>query len=93
MFVRGSRYEAVPDALHVTADGREQPYKRLRLLPSPPSLQRHTVARGERLDHIAFRYFRDPEQFWRVCDANAAMLPRALTAEPGRVLHIPFAQG
>ena len=34
---------------------------------------------GDRLDNIAARYLGDPEQFWRICDANGAMRPDELT--------------
>ena len=30
----------------------------------------------------------DPEQFWRICDANDAMHPLDMTSEPGRILRI-----
>ena len=44
---------------------------------------------GDRLDLISYRIYKDPEQFWRICDANLALLPEELTAEPGRRLLIP----
>lgn len=94
MFARGSRYETVPDAVYVDAAGREIVYKRLRLIPVPgPAVQGHLVARADRLDLIAFRYYRDPEQFWRLCDGNAAMRPDDLVAVLGRRLVIPLARG
>lgn len=88
MFFRGSRYESVNDAIHVDSRGREIPYKRLRILPTPPVQQAHVVAREDRLDRIAFQYYADPEQFWRIADANAALRPESLTEEAGRRLGI-----
>ncbi len=90
MFAKTSRYADVAEAVFTDARGREIVYKKLRSIPSPPTLQVHVVARGERLDRIAFRYFRDPEQFWRLCDANAALRPDELTAELGRRLRVPL---
>ena len=91
MFARGSRYETVPDATWTDASGREIVYKRLRLVPPPgPAVQGHVVARGDRLDLIAHRAYRDPEQFWRICDGNGAMRPDDLVAEVGRRLVIPL---
>ena len=49
-----------------------------------------TVAQGDRLDVITARTLGDPEQFWRVCDANQALDPFALTAEIGSSLRIPI---
>ena len=40
---------------------------------------------GDRLDLITARTLGDPEQFWRICDANDALDPDDL-AEPGRRL-------
>jgi hypothetical protein len=48
---------------------------------------------GERPDHIAAQYFDDPEQFWRLCDANNAIDPHELTDEPGRMLRITLPEG
>ena len=88
MFFRGSRYSTVPDAIFVDHSGREIVYKLLRPIPLPPAQQGHTVALGERLDHIAFQHYGDPEQYWRNADANLALHPADLTAEVGRVLGI-----
>jgi nucleoid-associated protein YgaU len=88
MFFRGSRYQDVADAIHVERSGREIPYKRLRWIPLPPTQDTHTVAFGERLDHIAHRHYGDPEQFWRIADANLALHPAELTEPVGRVLRI-----
>jgi hypothetical protein len=90
VFAKTSRYVDVPEAVFTDSRGREIVYKKLRLIPSPPTLLVHVVARGERLDRIAFRYFRDPEQFWRLGDANAALRPDELTAELGRRLRVPL---
>ena len=42
-------------------------------------LVEHSVKEGDRLDNIAAHYLGDPEQFWRLCDANEAMQPDELT--------------
>ena len=94
MFDRGSRYEKVADAIFTDRDGKQIPYKRLRLLPGPgPSVQVHQVVLGDRLDRISHRYLQDAEQFWRIADANQVMRPEDLTAVVGRRLVIPFRVG
>jgi hypothetical protein len=45
---------------------------------------------GDRLDNLAARYVGDPEQFWRICDANDIMRPEELTEEVGRTFKIGF---
>ena len=52
-------------------------------------LQEHTVTQAERLDNVTAQYLGDPEAFWRICDANLALLPADLVAETGRILVIP----
>jgi len=92
MFAKGSRYESVSDATYEAPSGREISYKRLRLITTPPALQSHRVVVGDRLDLLAFRHFQDPLQFWRIADANEALLPEELTRTPGRRLRIPMLQ-
>jgi hypothetical protein len=49
------------------------------------------VGSSDRLDLITARAIGDPEQFWRVCDANDAMRPDDLLVV-GRLLKIPVPQ-
>jgi hypothetical protein len=90
VFTKQSRYVSVPDALFEDQTGRKIPYKLLRILSDSPGLQVHAVTQMDRLDLLAHRYFRDPEQFWRICDANRAMWPEDLVARIGRRLRIPI---
>jgi len=92
-FAPNSRYAATETATHTLPDGREVVYLRRRFLPSPENfalLHEHFVVDGERLDVLTAHYIGDPEQFWRVCDANRAERATDLTAVPGRVLVIPL---
>ncbi len=90
MFAPGSRYAQVPTAVFTDRDGRARPYVLPRPLPAPsPTRLRHEMADGERLDHVASRAFGDPEQFWRLCDANPEARPDDLEL-PGRRISIPL---
>lgn len=90
MFAPGSRYAQVPTAVFTDRDGRERPYVLPRLIPpAAPTRQRHEMADGERLDHVAARAFGDPEQFWRLCDVSAELRPDDLEI-PGRRITIPL---
>jgi hypothetical protein len=75
MFTTTSRYAGVADATYTDANGRQYSYKRLRLTPDAPTLIVHNVLQHDRLDLLANTYYSDPEQFWRICDANEAMRP------------------
>ena len=59
-----------------------------RLREVPPSSRSHRVQPGERLDLVAFRYYDDPHQYWRLADANPDCELTAL-AEAGRRLEVP----
>ena len=85
-----SRYHQVAIG-KLTVDGREVAYLKRRFVPPPENfalLHEHAVTEGERLDHIAARYFGDPEQFWRLCDANGAVGPNELLEPIGRRIRI-----
>jgi hypothetical protein len=95
MFEPTSRYTAIETATLDLADGRTVAYKRRRFLPrgsSMPLLVEVTVAQGDRLDLITANTLGDPEQFWRICDANDAMNPAELTAVPGQRLRVAIPQ-
>ena len=79
-----------------TVGGETIVYLRRRFIPPPEGfalLQEHTVTQGERLDNIAARYLDDPEQFWRICDANVAMCPEELAETIGRRIRITLPEG
>lgn len=91
-----SRYHDVEVAQLELADGRTVSYLRRRVVPPPEQhalLREHVVRQGERLDQIAATYLGDPEQFWRVADANGAMAPEELTRDAGTRLRITLPAG
>lgn len=91
-----SRYYGIETTTWQMPDGRIIIYLKRRFVLSPERfalLQEHVVLQGERLDNITARYLGDPEQFWRVCDANGAMQPEGLTENVGRRLRITLPEG
>ncbi len=92
MFFKGSRYQKVPLAKITDSAGREIRYTLTRFIVDPLALVGHRVLAHERLDHIAWRHFRDAERFWRICDANRALWPDDLLEEAA-ILRIPAAEG
>ncbi len=89
MFYPGSRYQDIPDAEFIDEEGRIRPYKKIRFIPKTEGQFRHIVTDGERPDHLAFRYYKDAERFWRLCDANELLWSSDLTAQPGKTVDIP----
>jgi hypothetical protein len=100
MFEPTSRYYRLETATYERRDegsegSTEIAYVRRRFLPQGddlPLLVEVTVGDGERLDLIAARTLGDPEQFWRICDANDAMRPEDLTEGAGHTLRVPVPQ-
>jgi hypothetical protein len=91
-----SRYHGIETDTWETPGGKQVRYLKRRFLPQPERfslLEEHVVANGDRLDNLAAQYLGDPEQFWRLADANNAMRPQDLTAEPGRRLRITLPEG
>lgn len=96
MFSIGSRYYSLPILNYQTSTGDEVAYVSRRFLPQTDQfdlLLLHTVTEGERLDNITAQYLDDPQQFWRVCDANGAMSPFDLVDQPGATIRITLPQG
>ncbi len=91
-----SRYYGIEIATYSISVNEPVVYLRRRFVPPADKfqlLQEHTVTQGERLDNITAQYLGDPEQFWRICDANNAMRPDELTETVGRRLRITLPAG
>jgi len=95
-FPINSRYYGVETVNLYRSQGQTIVYLRRRFLPRADRfhlLQMHNVTEGERLDNITARYLGDPEQFWRIADANNAMRPEELTETVGRQIRITLPEG
>jgi hypothetical protein len=96
LFPPSSRYHGADTDTVTAADGRVVVFLRRRLVPPPERfavVQEHAVVEGDRLDNLAARYLGDPELFWRLCDANAALRPDELVETVGRRLLITLPEG
>ena len=96
LFPPTSRYHGIGVARIEGRDGSTVAYLRRRFVPAPERLAvlaEHTVVDGDRLDILAARYLGDPEQFWRLCDANGALRPDTLTERVGTRLSITLPEG
>jgi nucleoid-associated protein YgaU len=87
MASNASRFERQPTYTR-EVDGVSVELYRPRAAARPEPALQHTVTADERLDLIAYRYYGDPLQYWRIVDANPARSPEDLL-EVGRVLVIP----
>ncbi len=91
-----SRYHGIDTATMETKAGKSVIYLRRRFVPAAEKfapIKEHTVTEGERLDNIANLYLGDPEQFWRICDANTVIRPNELVETVGNKIVITLPEG
>ena len=96
VFPASSRYHGVGTAIHVTPDGRSITYVLRRIVPPPErfaTLEEYEVVETDRIDNLASRFLGDPEQYWRLADANGALRPDELTREAGRFVRMTLPEG
>lgn len=96
LFPPNSRYAGVDTGTLTTVDGKTLVFLRRRFVPPPEHfalLQEYHVVEGDRLDNLAAKFVGDPERFWQICDANAAIRPEELTEIVGRILRITLPEG
>jgi hypothetical protein len=80
MFAPGSRYLAAGPPYRVSRpDGSSVLATPLPLPQTTTVLGYHPRSGADRLDLLAFRYLGDATAFWRICNANNAMVAGALT--------------
>ena len=80
MIFKGSRYERLAKFAYTvtTSTGETQPALPIRFVPRTPGGFRHRVAATDRLDLLAYHYYRKPDRFWLIADANDKMDPQEL---------------
>ena len=91
MFSPTSRYYPLKTSTFTRPDGSVVSYVQRRFIPHVQSQQvlaEATVQAGDRIDLITARTIGDPEQFWRICDANTVLKPAELTEQVGRKIQI-----
>jgi hypothetical protein len=82
MIFPGSRYQNTGTSPVTRPDGTVVAALRLPL-PGPAVVRGYFRRRDDRrLDLIASHFLQDATAFWRLCDANNAVVPDALAARP-----------
>lgn len=87
MFSKTSRYYKLENTAKPDSGGRVFESKALRLLPDVSGQFEHVVEDTDRLDNLAYKYYKKPRQWWRLCDGNPEFIsPRGLLGkEPARL--------
>lgn len=88
MIDRKSRYRATPDITVDDGRGSTHPLLDLRAVPPTSGLLHVTPTDSDRLDLLAWRFYRNPTRFWRLCDASSELDPFDVLA-PGEPIPIP----
>ena len=85
----GSRYARTPV---VELEGGSRALG-LRRIPSRPGALEHVVMDGERLDHLAARFYGDATRYWVLLDGNPDELNPLEQLVPGRRIAVPADTG
>ena len=96
VFPETSHYTRIGTKTYETVSGESIVHLRRRFVPQPERfelLQQHTVTEGERLDNITSQYYNDPEQYWKICDANGVIRPNELVDAIGKKIRITLPEG
>jgi hypothetical protein len=88
MIDRRSRYRSTSVLIVDDGLGRTHPLLDLRETPATSAVFQVTPTDSDRLDLLAWRFYRDPTRFWRICDASSELDPFDVLA-PGEPLPIP----
>jgi nucleoid-associated protein YgaU len=82
----GSRYSGIPLVSPENISGQHPRVLAARAIPETPAVAEHTVVEGERLDHLAQRFYSDAQKYWIILDANPGVLnPFHLLQVGGRI--------
>jgi len=81
MFDPTSRYYSLTPYTVTDARGRT-----VQVVPVPPPplqnlLGYHLLKKGQRIDHLAYRYIKDPDASWRISEMNDVMQQEILTEQ------------
>jgi hypothetical protein len=76
-----SRYSGVATYQVLDAQGRSVTVVAVPGAPEQTTLGTHLRKQGQRLDHLAAKYLRDPAGAWRLCELSDVMHPQALAEE------------
>jgi hypothetical protein len=91
MFAPDSRYRNQPTIPVTAPDGTSAAIVLAPRPTFPPLLGFHRTTTPGRLDLVAVQYLNAPTGFWRLCDANRAMLASSLAAR--ELVAIPAGSG
>ena len=88
MIDKRSRYSRTPTIELISRDGEKRVLVELRDIPAPAATQLHVVVPGDRIDLLAYDFYRDARRYWRLADAADELDPFEVVAA-GETLRVP----
>lgn len=88
MIDKKSRYVRTPVIQLDDGSGSTHPLLDLRVPPPTSVGLQVTPSDSDRLDLLAWQFYREPTRFWRICDGTSLLDPVDVLA-PGEPLAIP----
>jgi nucleoid-associated protein YgaU len=89
MVFKGSRYTGTPVIGPEEAEMGGRRSLAMRSIPHTPGALAYAVVEGERLDHLANRFYSEPQKYWLILDANPDVLNPFDLLQTGRRIQIP----
>jgi nucleoid-associated protein YgaU len=89
LIFKGSRYSNADVVAPPGADGKSRRVLAQRTGPPATPVLQHVVADGERLDHLATRFYSEPTRYWLILDANPDVLNPFELLVTGKTIGIP----
>ncbi|MCE9672843.1 tail protein X [Myxococcus stipitatus] len=92
MRYQGSRYTGTEVIEPINGQGEHPRVLAPRRIAPPPGVLEYVVLEGERLDHLAHRFYGDPKKYWLLLDANPGVLNPFELLRPGQRIRVPANQ-
>jgi nucleoid-associated protein YgaU len=89
MIFEGSRYVRTELFSPINIDGKAPRVLARRSVPATPGVLVYVAVEGERLDHLAARFYGDATKYWLILDANPEILNPFELLRPGKPIRIP----
>lgn len=89
MFDPTSRYFSLPTYEVTDGAGRTVRLLKPRMVPDTTGVTTRRITQADRVDLVAYQYYRAPDRFWRIADANGLQDPGESYRDPGDVISIP----
>jgi len=89
MFDPDSRYANLTPLTVISPNGTVVQIVPIRFIAPANVVISRRIRQGDRPDLLAYEFYKEPQLFWRIADANEVMRPRELVSDPGSLIGIP----